>query len=53
VGESGETFEVKSPATGQVLAVIPKATVEDVKKGHRRCRKGPRENLINAQYSKE
>jgi len=30
--ESGETFEVKSPATGQVLAVIPKATVDDVKK---------------------
>ena len=30
--ENGETFEVKSPATGQVLAIIPKATVEDVKK---------------------
>jgi succinate-semialdehyde dehydrogenase/glutarate-semialdehyde dehydrogenase len=29
---SGETFEVKSPATGQVLAVLPKATVEDVKR---------------------
>lgn len=30
--ESGETFEVRSPATGEVLAVLPKATREDVKK---------------------
>jgi len=30
--ESGETFEVISPATGEVLAVVPKATVEDVKR---------------------
>ncbi|MBX5321572.1 MAG: aldehyde dehydrogenase family protein [Candidatus Bathyarchaeota archaeon] len=30
--ESGETFEVRSPATGEVLAVLPKAGREDVTK---------------------
>lgn len=30
--ESRETFEVKSPATGKVLARVPKANREDVKK---------------------
>ncbi|MEM2517758.1 MAG: aldehyde dehydrogenase family protein [Candidatus Bathyarchaeia archaeon] len=29
---SGETFEVKSPATGEALALVPKADREDVKK---------------------
>lgn len=30
--ENGETFDVISPANGQVLATLPKATVEDLKK---------------------
>jgi len=30
--ESGETFDVISPATGKILATLPKAGVEDVKK---------------------
>jgi acyl-CoA reductase-like NAD-dependent aldehyde dehydrogenase len=49
--ESGETFEVKSPATGQVLAVIPKATVDDVKKAIDAAEEA-RENLINANTRK-
>lgn len=37
--ESGETFEVRSPATGEVLATVPKGDREDVKKAIDAARK--------------
>ncbi len=30
--ESGDTFEIRSPATGEVIAELPKGNVDDVRK---------------------
>ena len=36
---NGETFEVKNPATQEVIAIVSEATVEDVDKACRAARR--------------